>query len=636
MDVTAAGQRDAKIPSRMQNMAQEVSVEEREAMEYWQYLFKPDKTATDKLKALLRGLKNVINEQYEPSDNPDLTPNQLASFYRDVGGNYDQLFLGTPGAAIGFIYKSLGCLHSLQPLSHSTAFTEPTVPALKTEGWIMFETIQTLLGPDEHSAFLMEAVRKYDVKNPVTGEVFPKILPRYCFPLEPDKHMVAWYEGVSERLRKEAEREEMQRVSEADRPGSSSSKLAVRRVDSDDEGSVDSRGPALAYFRNPLYRHVDGRPSIVRRGSKRPTSSPRPTIMERGKEAAVTIGHVVREVASPSMWIPGISSDRDRKNSSRSRSRTRDRDRRRRSVPQNYFRGASPVSDREQRTSGRPPYRRQRSSRSAHGSRLSDQMTPDDRDEEAVGTPTYTPQADPPAAAPHHRVSSHISTNSHLRHSRSHEPTPTQYEGDDYFQGAMQPDSVAESPQALSPQYIRNNIGPSFGPSASPLFASQVAKHPQPLYRRDMPPPPARDSAVGSQSGLRNSSIPNPPDRPYSASPSRSSVRFDESHRGERSHRHSRHGSRPEIDDRPYHRGSSIRDDEDIGQPLDHSRSRKSDASQSGRPGRQSGSDLDAYSGAEGRSDSSGRGPGKQARFAEPAAVKGVHGRKYVAEVPWR
>lgn len=38
----------------------ERGVEEREAFEAWGYLFRPDKTGTDKLKALLRGLKNKI------------------------------------------------------------------------------------------------------------------------------------------------------------------------------------------------------------------------------------------------------------------------------------------------------------------------------------------------------------------------------------------------------------------------------------------------------------------------------------------------------------------------------------------------------------------------------------------------
>lgn len=38
----------------------ERGVEEREAFEAWGYMFKPDKTGTDKLKALLRGLKDVL------------------------------------------------------------------------------------------------------------------------------------------------------------------------------------------------------------------------------------------------------------------------------------------------------------------------------------------------------------------------------------------------------------------------------------------------------------------------------------------------------------------------------------------------------------------------------------------------
>jgi len=38
----------------------EHGVEEREAFEAWGYMFKPDKTGTDKLKALLRGLKDTI------------------------------------------------------------------------------------------------------------------------------------------------------------------------------------------------------------------------------------------------------------------------------------------------------------------------------------------------------------------------------------------------------------------------------------------------------------------------------------------------------------------------------------------------------------------------------------------------
>lgn len=38
----------------------ERDVEDREAHEAWGYLFKPDKTGTDKFKALLRGVKDMI------------------------------------------------------------------------------------------------------------------------------------------------------------------------------------------------------------------------------------------------------------------------------------------------------------------------------------------------------------------------------------------------------------------------------------------------------------------------------------------------------------------------------------------------------------------------------------------------
>lgn len=42
------------------NEQHEHEVEEHEAYQYWGYLFKPDKTGTDKLKGLLSGLKDVM------------------------------------------------------------------------------------------------------------------------------------------------------------------------------------------------------------------------------------------------------------------------------------------------------------------------------------------------------------------------------------------------------------------------------------------------------------------------------------------------------------------------------------------------------------------------------------------------
>lgn len=556
--------------------AHEASVENREAYEYWGYLFKADKTGTDKLKSLLRGLKEVMNCNYENTNNrtpyetsrpasgnhsiaheqPDLTPTQLAHFYRDVHGNYDQLFLATPNESIAFIYKSLGCLHSLQPLHHTTqtekmangdragTFTDPEVPALKTEGWIMWQTIQILLGPEEHAQFLREAVEKWDVKDVETGDVFPKILPRECFPREPDRHMVAWYEGVSERLRKEAEAEEeakfqRHREDESDEEGRPR-RLRGSRVEEDesDEESVDSRAPALAYFRNPLYRHVDGRPSIVRRNSKRPGLSPRQTMMDKGKEAVGSMGRIARNVASPHLW-DGRAHSHSRSGSAHTSGGKR------RQSHSHLHHSSSPPDDPQPPTSSgsdrreHAPHHRRRTGSSQldvppHQQRptsaVSSSVAAEDEwwdNSEPASPPTHH---SPPAAATAgaglagaaaaaRHGSRHARSHSqhappreaenqghHHRRNKSAEPTPSGPHGggreaDDYFGGhnqASRRGSAAQHEQGRRdsdesagdgngvehrrnsttppPVPAGNGVGVSFGPSKGPLFASHVAR----------------------------------------------------------------------------------------------------------------------------------------------------------------
>ena len=48
------------LSSSAQADQHEQDVEEHEAYQYWGYLFKPDKTGSDRLKGLLRGLKDVM------------------------------------------------------------------------------------------------------------------------------------------------------------------------------------------------------------------------------------------------------------------------------------------------------------------------------------------------------------------------------------------------------------------------------------------------------------------------------------------------------------------------------------------------------------------------------------------------
>jgi hypothetical protein len=428
----------------------------------------------------------------------------------------------------------------------------------------MWQTIQLLLGPDEHTKFLIEAVRRWDIKDPDTGEVLPKILPRQCFPANPDKHMVAWYEGVSERLRTEAE-EEIRKVEdekEADR-----SRVAVRGHETDDEESVDSRGPALAYFRNPLYRHVDGKPSAVQHGPKRPAVSPRPSSLRgKSKEAASKFGHVMRNVASPHLWDGhGNERDPEPRHGSRagSHDRDRDRERKRRSLPHHSPGDPPPQRDPydEQLPPPGPVHPRRHSRR--RSSRLEPRPVvnrPDD-DWEADGRApsTYSRESSPRPSSTHRsRPMPRDHNDPHLRHSKSHEPTPTQRDAEDYFQPDEPPrhrraSAYDDSPDAPPAQPRQPGFGPSFAPSAAPLFASQVARQPSqippngPAREPPLPGPPPMNYDPRQYPGPPNRRPRPPPHPDMDGPPSRSRSRRHPSRSPPR-RRSSR--PRPPYDDR--------------------------------------------------------------------------------------
>lgn len=505
----------------------------------------------------------------------------------------------------------------------------------------MWQTIQLLLGPEEHSGFMMEAVQKWDVKDPISGETFPKILPRHCFPMEPDEKMVAWYEGVSERLRREAEAEERQRDIEAHQAGVR--RILDRKRDPDEEESVDSRSYTMAYFRDPLYRQKDGRPSIVRRNSKRPTLSPRPTMMDKGKGAASTMGHVIRNIGSPHLW--------DGRHASNS-SRSRDRHGRRRSLPENRFHSdEAPTSagndNRFSPEHGRYfPHHHHRQP-SIQMERPATASTDDTHD-------TWN-SADPESvintARKHHRE------DPELRHSRSHEPTPSQKEYGDYFEGYDDPNRRRNSTYSNSTPEAG---GPGFAPSASPLFASHIARQPQPAPPPPRMPPP-QDGPPRKSPSMRRA---QGQDRPYShsRSPDPSHRHRDRDDRNPRHssmsrerRRHDRSPNRSSYDNGsgpppgghmqpgfpPVGRGPGApRDPRDIhmapggidrsrdrDRERDRDRDRERDRDRRSS-GRMSGSDLSAYSAAE---DQRPRREGKQTRFAS-----GVDGRVYPNESGWR
>ena len=133
-----------------------------------------------------------------PRDVQVLTPAKLATFYQLVGGNYDPLFLVSPPASIALIYRSLGCFHSLQP--DKDPFAAPSTPALTPQGFVRWQTVQLLLGPELHVPYLQEAVKRFSLVNPGEGGPFPKTLPAACLPSVADADMCRWHKSMGERL----------------------------------------------------------------------------------------------------------------------------------------------------------------------------------------------------------------------------------------------------------------------------------------------------------------------------------------------------------------------------------------------------------------------------------------------------
>lgn len=162
----------------------------------WGTLINPDKSPAPLLEQLCLGIAQLM-ASFDSSGTTDLTPERLASFYRKVGGNYDSLFLETKSQALSFIYQSVGCFHSLRPSNNP--YELPSVPSLLPLGFLRWQTIQILMDPDEHSRYLQNAVRQWDIVD-ANGDMFPKEIPRDAFPSEPDPEMLQWHEGVCRKL----------------------------------------------------------------------------------------------------------------------------------------------------------------------------------------------------------------------------------------------------------------------------------------------------------------------------------------------------------------------------------------------------------------------------------------------------
>lgn len=104
--------------------------------------------------------------------------------------------------SISWIYAAIGCCHSLQP--NGDNFSPPSVPALTEQGFVRWQAIEILLGPDEHVPFIQNCIEQFGIKNPDDGSDFPKGLPKEAFPLTPDTEMEKWHSQCAQELRERA------------------------------------------------------------------------------------------------------------------------------------------------------------------------------------------------------------------------------------------------------------------------------------------------------------------------------------------------------------------------------------------------------------------------------------------------
>jgi hypothetical protein len=161
----------------------------------------------------------------------------MASFYSLVGGDCESLFFDNPHSALSYIYKSLGCFHTLQP--ERDPYALPSLPALTPQGFVRWQTMQLLLCPGRHVRYLQEALKRFEIQNPGEGGPFPKFLPAESLPKRPDIEVSRWYDRVAAELRP---------ASEAQQAPKEASQM--EDVESMTDSSIDSRSmvDAADYF----------------------------------------------------------------------------------------------------------------------------------------------------------------------------------------------------------------------------------------------------------------------------------------------------------------------------------------------------------------------------------------------------
>ncbi|RMD40117.1 hypothetical protein DV735_g5013, partial [Chaetothyriales sp. CBS 134920] len=259
---------------------------------FWGNLIHDNHTASPQLHSLCIGLAKTIVSQgitttsfisvrkFPPGNDGELTPERLATFYHHTGGGYEDLFANTKHHGLSYIYRTLGCRHSLQPTQSD--YETPSIPCLTDEGFARFQEVQVLLCPDEARRTLQKAVELYDVPQPDGSGFFPKHIPSECFPTRPDQEFERWYNDVRDGI----DHQEPPRVS------------VDSQTNSGNKSPYYSSYPAPHLHRRSSYVGQNGRSTDASRSTSR-------------EEDARTAAMMHRRRSVPDV-ISGLTADRDR------------------------------------------------------------------------------------------------------------------------------------------------------------------------------------------------------------------------------------------------------------------------------------------------------------------------------------
>lgn len=142
----------------------------------------------EKLVILLRETANYMIKERPVKESIVITPEKMVDFYTTNAVDKEPLdwkafFTARTLTSLSSIYRALNCEHFYMPPASDQ---KPCIPALTPRGFETWMFTQLMSNPDRESQRLQRLVSNWNIMNTKTGQLFPKSIPRRCFPDKED------------------------------------------------------------------------------------------------------------------------------------------------------------------------------------------------------------------------------------------------------------------------------------------------------------------------------------------------------------------------------------------------------------------------------------------------------------------